>query len=624
MMPALLSIGYAWLLGVMAVSLLWPRMRPWWHEAPVILPLGLGTGLGATSGLFFAATLISEEPGRLTAFIEGLAGIALAWGCWRRSRTTATTAAAPRERHTWLDVILLSLLAQVALVAIVVGLRAYEAEPFGSWDGWAIWNMHARFLIRGGELWPELLRQSPIAWTHPDYPLLVPASVARTWAHAGSEASALSGLVSAAFGLATVALLIAAVARLRNRVAACAGGLLLLGTPFFVAFSSNEHADIPLGFFVLASVAVLALSQRGKNDWRMPALAGALAGLAAWTKNEGLWFALAAGLLWGVYACLRRVPRLAAAFLAGLGLALIPVIYFKFALAAPNDLTAGSPISRLGNLLDGARHRLILTALWRDISGFGEWRLVPFFAMALPLIGSGWKRVNEREWLGGALLALVGAGYYGVYLLTPRDLEWHLTYSLVRLLLQLWPAALFCWCLAAKFPEPSDPARGLRHRHGQTLILLANVAVASAVLMAFACQLAPNQLSVAKVGGADIEAVVGPGWFPRESKGWNKWVWTSGEATVWLRVQNGPVARPIALRFDIRAFGERTVTVRSGDRILWQGIVGKPKQPVEITGLALPAGTTTITFTTETPGTPEGPHPGARSLAFALYNLRLQ
>ena len=39
---------------------------------------------------------------------------------------------------------------QAAVVASVIAWRTYRAEPLGGWDGWAIWNLHARFMLRAG------------------------------------------------------------------------------------------------------------------------------------------------------------------------------------------------------------------------------------------------------------------------------------------------------------------------------------------------------------------------------------------------------------------------------------------------------------------------------------------
>ena len=50
----------------------------------------------------------------------------------------------------------------------------------------------------------------------------------------------------------------------------------------------------------------------------------------------------------------------------------------------------------------------------------------------------------ERRWaaVAGVTLAGVLAGYFAVYLVTPANLDWHLSTSLGRLLVQVWPSAL--------------------------------------------------------------------------------------------------------------------------------------------------------------------------------------
>ena len=59
-------------------------------------------------------------------------------------------------------------------------LIAYLKEPHGKWDAWLIWNMHARFLYRGGDAWREAFA-SGLDWSHWDYPLLLPLSIVRGW-----------------------------------------------------------------------------------------------------------------------------------------------------------------------------------------------------------------------------------------------------------------------------------------------------------------------------------------------------------------------------------------------------------------------------------------------------------
>ncbi len=55
-----------------------------------------------------------------------------------------------------------------------------------------------------------------------------------------------------------------------------------------------------------------------------------------------------------------------------------------------------------------------------------------------------------------AAIAIVGVqilAYYAVYLITPYDLTWHLSYSIERIFLQVFPLIAFFVLLATKTPE---------------------------------------------------------------------------------------------------------------------------------------------------------------------------
>ena len=82
---------------------------------------------------------------------------------------------------------LIAVIFAIELVAFVVSFAvSFLKEPHGRWDAWLIWNMHARFLFRGGEGWREAFA-SGLDWSHWDYPLLLPLSIARGWTYTGGE-----------------------------------------------------------------------------------------------------------------------------------------------------------------------------------------------------------------------------------------------------------------------------------------------------------------------------------------------------------------------------------------------------------------------------------------------------
>ena len=617
------AILMAWLLGVALVATLWPRDRTLRADVGLILPLGAMAGFFATSVGFFVATLLSERPAWLAAGIECFVLVGL---CWRVHCRWHRESAANVPKWTWFEWLLAIVLTQTTIVAAVVAWRSFQAEPFGGWDGWAIWNMHARFMLRAGTEWPELLNAAQLNWTHPDYPRLIPASVARIWAWCGREDPLASALVSVIFAGATVALLVALLGRVRNVRVGLVGGIVLLATPFFLTFAANEHADIPLGGFMLGAMSMVILAggtSTGVGAW---ALAGIWVGGAAWTKNEGLLFAVVFGGSAALHLRRKRAIGAGRAFLIALAIAMIPMAYFKLQLAPANDLVAASAGSRLERLGDLSRHTTILAALWRDLGRFGEWTFAPWIVLALPFLA--WRarrRLVPVEWIVPRVVLLMLIGYYGVYLVSAQDLAWHLDSSLVRLLLQLWPLAILAWGLAVPDflgREANSPAGG-RWISSRGIFVAVNCVVALPIVGALSLQRGASELAVKRFGLTEVSVALGDGWFPLEKYGRDEWSWSGGRAKL-LAAVGGGKERKVTLRFEIGSVGARTVVVSSGGRELWRGEVRDQRVAVSIADLTLASGTTTIEFSTDTAGVAETPAVGGRTLAFAIHNLRME
>jgi uncharacterized membrane protein len=303
----------------------------------------------------------------------------------------------------------------------------------GGWDAVAIWNAKARVILEGGDIW---------ATEHPDYPLLLPFVIALLWRVLGNTTAAAPAGVSIAFGAATVLLLISAVRRHRSGKAAVASGCVMLTSPFFVTQSAAQYADIPLGFFMLASLARLDA----------PLLAGALAGFASCVKNEGLLFLLVLTL---TLLVVRRqaLPR----FLLGAAPALMAVLYFKLRLAPANDLFRSQDISTLvGRLTNPARYGQIATALAIESLNVLLWGAGTIAALLTYLLFTKPRFCEGQKWqltVISATLSLMLLGFISAYLITPWDLGWHLATSTDRLVLQLWPSVIFLFFLVARSPR---------------------------------------------------------------------------------------------------------------------------------------------------------------------------
>jgi hypothetical protein len=364
----------------------------------------------------------------------------------------------------WMTRILTSSFAIAVIAALYRATLRIVAHPDGEgWDAFAIWNLHARFLFLGGTHWRDGF-SSMIPWSHPDYPLLLPAGIAHLWGYLGHDDPLVPAIVGLVFTFSTLALLVSSLSSLRGRNAAMLGGLALSSTPLFVEQGTSQYADVPLSFFVLASLVLLHAGESHRTGRQSPApimLSGLAAGFAAWTKNEGLLFlcALVAAHVCVVISRLRQEDlgresegnwNLIAYFALGTAPLLLLIAWFKHTIATPGDLFS-SPSTMIQRVLTPGRYWIIIQWFAKELLRFGNWWIIPGTAAMLTfyllLFHKGKSESRPILRISAVTLYLTLAGYFAIYLITPRDLYWHLRFSLNRLFLQLWPSVIFLFFL---------------------------------------------------------------------------------------------------------------------------------------------------------------------------------
>ena len=321
-------------------------------------------------------------------------------------------------------------------------------RPLGLGDSYAIWNLRARFLFRDPEQWMKGFSDL-VTWSHPDYPLLLPSSVARLWTYLEAETGKVPQAISLFFTLGTVALLAGALSFLRSAQQGLVAALFLMAVPFFTRLGSCQYADVPLGFFILATVVLLALkSTAGGNTHGLTFLAGVTAGFAAWTKNEGILFVVAVFVAqFSITSPRKNCRKWVGESLSLLG-GCLPVIgllvYFKVLCGTHNDILGSLDAGVLAtNLADMGRSTLIGKAFGTKILHWGDGLMAIFLGYAIIAGGRPGKALSGSAHIGLMVILIMLAGYFAVYILTPHDLNWHLATSLERLLAQLWPVFLF-------------------------------------------------------------------------------------------------------------------------------------------------------------------------------------
>ena len=451
-------------IGSAVTCLVWPRTRVGFGDALLMLSLAIGLGLGLCSLFLFLWLASANGNGAREPILTVILAIVLAGGAavrWRLGPPRPATASARAfRRMPWLT-LALSLAMLMAIVSFVL-LSLHS--PHGGWDAQSIWNRHALFMFRGGENWRDVFSAAEANWT-PGYPMLTPGAIAHCWFFVGKETLLAPIAVGFLFAAAVGGLMVSSLILLRSGSQGLIAGIVLLCTPQFTAQAATQYADVPLASFYLAAVLLLHLYDAAPTHAGWLVMSGLMAGMAAWTKSEGLLFALvlvlARCVVVGVSRGAKAWAREILPFAVGLLPVLAVVLYFKFRMAgAAIDLVAGqTPHTLLGRFLSGSRYIMIVKAFGNQIIGFGGWvvMLPPVLFMYLLLVGINSARKDRAAIYTGVLtLVLMTCGYFMVYVITPHDLAWHLHFSLDRVLMQLWPLAIFTFFLLARTPEEAS------------------------------------------------------------------------------------------------------------------------------------------------------------------------
>jgi hypothetical protein len=437
----ILWVGEAILLGCL-LSWRWIDLRglePAWARWLLLAGAGAAGGMGAASCLFF---LVEALRGSLAAaMVLELALVAWsAYEVFRRRTQWAVSGGSGKTRMPMLLTIAALLGVGVATATIAA---AWENNPQGNWDAWAIWNLRARFLASGpgfaARAWSPQL--GPI--THPDYPLLVSGLVGRSWAFGGSISTAAPEAASYAFFLALLAMVAGGVAALRGPALGLLAALALVASPAVVHEVPAQYADVPLACYLAGAMVFVLVEQ--------PAIAGILAGFALWTKDEGALFLI---VFMAALMMFRRRSFWKAA--AGALPAVALLLLFKEGLArgnAPSLLAASLP-GAWQRLAAWSRYGTIAAAFGHEFANLGVGWYHPILPLGTAAVALRFDAARRRDavMVGVVALALL-AGYFGIYAITANDLTWQLQTSLARILVQVWPLVLLAGFVTLREPQ---------------------------------------------------------------------------------------------------------------------------------------------------------------------------
>jgi hypothetical protein len=457
----LLLVGTPAALGACAATLLGLRAR---QDALAFAAWSWLLGALLVAALLFAA-LVAGLPLAALRWVPPLAlGVLLPW-CWRTRRRRGPVAGPERGPGRTL---LLVVTAGCLLLTCDRILRADEiVVSFG--DEGTMWSVKAKALWLSGGLTPEfaalVAAPDPLAHKamreHADYPLQNPLLQLWSFACAGGVTHVQNRLVVQVFALALVLLLASAARRVAPAGGAAAAMALVALSGDFQEACGTATADILVALGLLASLDAWS-RWRASGERRFLALFAACLASLAWSKNEGAMLALVAGA-----ACLAtagapgRSRRAQALALLPAVAVLVAQALFNAAFDLHSDLFAvtadGGFLARVG--AQAAAHLPVIGRYVLDdaVLDVRSGNLVP--AMLLLALAFFPVRLPARAPAATAALLVGASAYLLVYLGTPRLIEWHLRYSLHRVLLQLAPLAVVWLARAAAWLMRPDEER---------------------------------------------------------------------------------------------------------------------------------------------------------------------
>lgn len=330
-----------------------------------------------------------------------------------------------------------------------------SALPVSGWDSWAIWFLKAKVFFIEGSVPAGFLIDPSFGYSHPDYPLMIPLAVSWIYTVIGVADDSIARLIYPLQYGALLALFYFFVKAASGVRTALVFTALLSLTPILVMHASGlavkvgglytgdyaGYADLALSACFMGSASFIYLYLRdGKTSQFLCAVL--FLSIGAWTKNEGLTFAMIGLLiLWiGSVKTGKRAGYLIAASIAVFAVFVAPWAVYKAGLGIGSEYAgrAGLAVS-----FDGlTRLPVIIRYLAREL-----FLLTGLFSFTWWLWMAG-SLINIRGQIKLPILSLnvLALGQLGVYvfvyMITPADLEWHLQTSLDRLSLQLLPLFL--------------------------------------------------------------------------------------------------------------------------------------------------------------------------------------
>jgi len=315
--------------------------------------------------------------------------------------------------------------------------------PYGGWDAWAVWHFKAKFMFLAGENWREMF--DPQLWrSSPHYPLLLPLVNVWSWVLQKEPLYYGPMFTSLLFTFITFSLLVSSLSFFNKDKTALLASCLLLTSSFFAKTSISQYADVVLGYYLLAGLACLVISQK-KDKEGFALLGGIFVGFLSFTKPEGLIAALLVSLLAVIYLYFLQNKKLINAFsksyCIGAAMSLVPsLIYYAF--IAPENMTSINGFLSSTDPSTWLRLKIVLVFFVLEAVSLkwnGTWiLLIILLLLNMKRIFSKWTWIIPA-FLAGYFMAIITYYWMNTYF----EILWWLSVTLGRIFASLLPVMIW-------------------------------------------------------------------------------------------------------------------------------------------------------------------------------------
>jgi hypothetical protein len=450
-MLALLSFLLAIALGTSITSLLVPDSR-------LVERLALGYGLGlslATLVMFCLSVigiLLSAQAIAIALAFVAIVLRAVLWRCKPGTLVLRTESRNPGDKgdsqkfYPWKRALTV-VMAITVLLTILASFFIALYWPIFSWDAMAIWGVKGKAIAASGTV--VALKYGE----HRHYPLHFPLLISLALLLDGDK------LVKILLSLTLAALLAVFYSNLRRFCAPLMSWLATLAlatTPLLLGHSTIAYANLTMSFYYTASVLYL-LNYIKCGELGFLLLSGLMAGIAAWTRPEGLLLLGLNVLVLLIFSLRRRALRSILFYiLLSCCFAFPWAIYSRYVLKIPNPLwsyAVTAITSFLTGHVDWDKLAMILRYFSRTVGVDARWGGVWIAFLAIVIL------CIDR------LILLNVATVIFMYYATPeiKPLSWWLGTGFDRMILHFFPLLIFAAALLTQGKNgayKSSQARG--------------------------------------------------------------------------------------------------------------------------------------------------------------------